>query len=240
MQSMASDMLNKFEKYWGEPNMLISIAAIMDPRNKFKMLEVYFPDIYNGAEAVKGQIALVRDKLYQLFHEYVEEYKEKNMGNSIEDESGTLPSSTSVMSSTSSGTGMKRTGRAMFDSLIRNVDCVTTTLKSELDIYLEDGLYIDPDDCDLNVIEWWKEQRMRYKVLPRMACDVLAIPITSVASEAAFSAGVRVIDPNRASLGKKTVQALLCSQDWLRNYYGLKKNVKALTKKEEVVEVDLS
>ncbi|CAN1812879.1 Zinc finger BED domain-containing protein RICESLEEPER 2 [Linum perenne] len=79
---------------------------------------------------------------------------------------------------------------------------------------------------DFNVIEWWKENRLTYKILSRMATEIMAIPITSVASEAAFSAGGRVIEPSRARLGKKTIQALLCSQDWLKNHYGLTRSSK--------------
>ncbi|CAN1241062.1 Putative AC9 transposase [Linum perenne] len=40
-----------------------------------------------------------------------------------------------------------------------------------------------------------------------MASEIMAIPITSVASEANFSARGRVIDPSRASLGQKTIEA---------------------------------
>ncbi|KAM3198905.1 hypothetical protein P3L10_034342 [Capsicum annuum] len=50
-----------------------------------------------------------------------------------------------------------------------------------------------------------------------MARDVLAIPISSVASECAFSMGGRVIDPFRSSLTPKLVQSLICLQDWLRS-----------------------
>lgn len=56
-----------------------------------------------------------------------------------------------------------------------------------------------------------------------MACDVLSIPITSVASESAFSASGRVIDPYRATLGVETVQMLLCTEDWLRARYQIKR-----------------
>ncbi|KNA14322.1 hypothetical protein SOVF_108480 [Spinacia oleracea] len=60
-----------------------------------------------------------------------------------------------------------------------------------------------------------------------MACDILAIPITSITSESTFSAGGRVIEPHRACLGPDTVQMLLCGEDWLRNYYGIHKKKKA-------------
>ncbi len=49
-----------------------------------------------------------------------------------------------------------------------------------------------------------------------MARDVLAIPISTVAFESAFSTGGRVLDTFRSSLTPKTIKALVCSQDWLR------------------------
>uniref|UniRef100_A0A803MY41 Transposase n=1 Tax=Chenopodium quinoa TaxID=63459 RepID=A0A803MY41_CHEQI len=56
----------------------------------------------------------------------------------------------------------------------------------------------------------------RYVILNRMARDILAIPLSTVASESAFSTGGRTLDPFRSSLTPKMVQALLCTQDWLR------------------------
>ncbi|KAL8121396.1 hypothetical protein AgCh_018215 [Apium graveolens] len=43
------------------------------------------------------------------------------------------------------------------------------------------------------------------------------MPVSSVASEAAFSTGGRIIDAYRSSLSPKTAEALVCSQDWLRS-----------------------
>ncbi|XP_060183248.1 zinc finger BED domain-containing protein RICESLEEPER 3-like [Lycium barbarum] len=50
----------------------------------------------------------------------------------------------------------------------------------------------------------------------KLARDVLAIPISSVASECTFSTGGRVLDSFRSSLTPKCVQSLICVQDWLR------------------------
>ena len=49
-----------------------------------------------------------------------------------------------------------------------------------------------------------------------MAHDVLAIPISTVASESTFSTGGRVLDAFRSSLTPRIVESLLCTQDWLR------------------------
>ena len=50
-----------------------------------------------------------------------------------------------------------------------------------------------------------------------MAKLVLAMPISTVASESAFSTGGRVIDTTRSSLTHVTAEALICTQDWIRN-----------------------
>ncbi|CAN1297528.1 Putative AC9 transposase [Linum perenne] len=50
-----------------------------------------------------------------------------------------------------------------------------------------------------------------------MARDVLAIPISSVASESAFSTGGRVLSNIRSSLTPAIVEALICAEDWLRS-----------------------
>ncbi|CAN1780715.1 Zinc finger BED domain-containing protein DAYSLEEPER [Linum perenne] len=202
MKVMASKMLEKFDKYWGASNLLITIATILDPRNKFKFVEVSFKDLYTE-DNYHTNVNLVREKLYALYNEYVDEYKERN-----------------IDSQTEEGGGATTTNRrAKFDSIVQSGEN-SSVMKNELDSYLDAALE-SIKDLEFNVIAWWKTERTKYKILSKMACEIMAIPITSVASEAAFSAGGRVIDPSRSSLGQKTIEALLCSQDWLRNHYGL-------------------
>ncbi|CAN1294393.1 Putative AC transposase [Linum perenne] len=49
------------------------------------------------------------------------------------------------------------------------------------------------------------------------AKDILAIPISSLALESAFSNGGTVLDDFRSLLLPTVVEALICSEDWLRN-----------------------
>ncbi|CAN1298164.1 Zinc finger BED domain-containing protein RICESLEEPER 1 [Linum perenne] len=207
-------MLEKFDKYWGASNLLITIATILDPRNKFKFVEVSFKDLYTE-DNYHTNVNLVREKLYALYNEYVDEYKERNIDSQTE-EGGGATTTNSATTSVQEGTA---TGRAKFDSIVQSGEN-SSVMKNELDSYLDAALE-SIKDLEFNVIAWWKTERTKYKILSKMACEIMAIPITSVASEAAFSAGGRVIDPSRSSLGQKTIEALLCSQDWLRNHYGL-------------------
>lgn len=56
-----------------------------------------------------------------------------------------------------------------------------------------------------------------------MARDILSILVSTVAFKSTFSAGVRVLDQYRSSLKPETVQALICTSDWLRCDYRLNK-----------------
>uniref|UniRef100_A0A453FW87 HAT C-terminal dimerisation domain-containing protein n=1 Tax=Aegilops tauschii subsp. strangulata TaxID=200361 RepID=A0A453FW87_AEGTS len=86
--------------------------------------------------------------------------------------------------------------------------------KSELEKYLAE----DSEDPDkkIDILGWWKENSSRFPILANMARDILAIPITTVASESAFSTSGRILDDLRTSLTPFMVQALVCTQDWLR------------------------
>ena len=83
--------------------------------------------------------------------------------------------------------------------------------KSEFQDYLDKSRQITGvDSKSFDCLEWWKVNSMSYPILSQMACGILVIPITTVASEAIFSAGTRVIDSCRAALASETVQVLMC------------------------------
>ncbi|GJY58572.1 ribonuclease H-like domain-containing protein [Tanacetum coccineum] len=61
-----------------------------------------------------------------------------------------------------------------------------------------------------NIFRWWGQnsKEERGEMCVRWGLDV--------ASESAFSTGRRVLDPYRTSLSSQLVEALLCTQDWIR------------------------
>ncbi|CAI0394358.1 unnamed protein product [Linum tenue] len=58
---------------------------------------------------------------------------------------------------------------------------------------------------------------MEYPTISEMARDILIVPISTVASESAFSTGGRVLDSFRTSLSPEVVEALICCEDWIRS-----------------------
>ncbi|XP_021749798.1 zinc finger BED domain-containing protein RICESLEEPER 3-like [Chenopodium quinoa] len=98
--------------------------------------------------------------------------------------------------------------------------CVGVQGKNELAKYLEDDREVNPAGKSFDCLGWWKKYGERYPTIALMARDVLAIPVSTVASESAFSTGGRVLDSFRSSLSTKMVEALICAQDWLRTSQG--------------------
>ncbi|KAL0295964.1 UNVERIFIED_CONTAM: putative AC transposase [Sesamum radiatum] len=88
----------------------------------------------------------------------------------------------------------------------------TSSSESKLDSYLNEKIETD-EPPSFSITEWWKLHTPRFPILARLARDVLAMPISTVASESAFSTGGRIIDDFRASLTPKMAQALIGCQD---------------------------
>jgi hypothetical protein len=221
MRSMAAKMLEKFDKYWGESNLLMSIAAVLDPRYKMKLINFCFPYIY-PADQVSKHIDNVLFTLHELYELYVADH------NSSVLQSAQETSGSSSVSSQGPLHNVPR-GRSRYLEHVRSSDIIRP-LKTDLDIYLEEDVYIcekddNGEDIDSNfeALAWWKFNALKYRILSKMARDILAVPMSSVASESAFSAGGRVIEPHRASLATETVQMLLCGSDWVRAIHGIKK-----------------
>ncbi|KAL0419214.1 UNVERIFIED_CONTAM: putative AC transposase [Sesamum radiatum] len=91
----------------------------------------------------------------------------------------------------------------------------TNSATLELDMYLEESLL--PRARDFDILNWWKTNGVKFPTLQKMARDILAILVSTVASESAFSSSGMLINPHRNRLHHTTVEALMCSHYWLWN-----------------------
>ena len=57
-----------------------------------------------------------------------------------------------------------------------------------------------------------------YPILSSITTDVIAIPMSNVASESTFSTGDRILDQYRSSSTPDMVEALVLLQNWLRSF----------------------
>nr|GMD63609.1 zinc finger BED domain-containing protein RICESLEEPER 2-like [Ipomoea batatas] len=95
---------------------------------------------------------------------------------------------------------------------------ITNAKKSQLDLYLEEPKLQFSGYEDLDVLEYWKNNMHRYPILALMACDVLAIPITTVISESTFSIGTHVLTKYKDCFPPKKLEAFICIRNWLHGY----------------------
>ena len=93
----------------------------------------------------------------------------------------------------------------------QHVECVDEVAK-----YLMENIEGE-NDKTFNILAWWKNNTNKYSILSRLARDVLAVHVSTVASELAFSMGGRILDPFCSSLASEMVQSLICTQNWLQS-----------------------
>ncbi|KAK2386813.1 zinc finger BED domain-containing protein RICESLEEPER [Trifolium repens] len=203
IKDMTKRMKEKFDKYWSEYSVTLSLGNVLDPTSKLEFLKFCFQKLYpNNYE---DKIKKVKDGLHDLFDEY-----KKDMVPT----SSSLDSSSRNTQSHSVGQSLKKTSFFM-EYRQEMIQKMSNDGKSELEIYLDEKCL--PND-DVDILQYWKLNSVRFPQLAIMACDILSIPITTVASESSFSIGGRILNKYRNCLLPETVQALICTRNWLHDF----------------------
>ena len=83
----------------------------------------------------------------------------------------------------------------------------------EFDHFIDEGVLNSSEDFD--ILAQWKSNGLKYSTLQRIVRDILANPVTIVASESAFSNSGRLLSLHRSRLHLKTIEAMMCAQNWL-------------------------
>jgi hypothetical protein len=89
----------------------------------------------------------------------------------------------------------------------------TRAPKSEIDMYFGKDCVEEIENFD--ILGWWRIHVEKFPILSTMARDFLAIPLSTVSSESAFSLGGRIHGESKSSLTPEMLEALVCGIDWL-------------------------
>ncbi|KAL4652108.1 hypothetical protein ACB092_01G209400 [Castanea dentata] len=192
LKNMATKMEAKFEKYWGKGdkiNQLLYVAVVLDPRKKMRFSKFSFSEIY-GESMADEMVDLVRKTMDGLYDVY-----------------SRVDSPNAVVPSENERTHME--GDTIGEAK-KSVGC-----SNEIERYLAENCE-SRRDVKFEILGWWKANPDRYQVLSKMARDVLAVPVSTIAFESAFSTGGRILDPFTSSLSPLMVQNLVCAQNWLQ------------------------
>ncbi|KAG6499326.1 hypothetical protein ZIOFF_039090 [Zingiber officinale] len=93
IRKMVQKMKEKFDKYWGECNLLMVVGSVLDPRCKMRLLEFTFPKLYNTFES-ESNTREVQKHLYAIYKEYAVATIENLQGSKSNSESQSSNSST--------------------------------------------------------------------------------------------------------------------------------------------------
>ncbi|XP_074298336.1 zinc finger BED domain-containing protein RICESLEEPER 2-like [Silene latifolia] len=198
---MASQMYEKFDKYWREYSMVMSFGVILDPRYKFDFVRFALKNLYGDDIGIR-----IANEIYVKFVELFKHYKSKFPPNQ-----GSASTSTFSESYPTS-----RPRRSTLDAFDASYGAAGRDDETEFEYYFRDDKV--PRKEKLDVLGYWSRKVNMFPVLSSMARDILAIPITSVASESSFSMGGRILNKWRSSLLSKNVEALVTTRNWLFGY----------------------
>ncbi|KAF7125028.1 hypothetical protein RHSIM_Rhsim12G0047200 [Rhododendron simsii] len=206
MSKMAIEMKRKFETYWGDVekfNPLLYVAVALDPRYKLRLVKFCYTRSKGKVVGEKME-KQVKDVLNKLYDSYEKEGEVRQ----------NVPSASSMPRVTEENEDCDRRLNlaSEFDTYLEEE--YSSVCSSEVDKYLGD-LCERRDNPDFDILVWWKNNSNKYPILSKVARDVLAMPVSTVASESAFSTGGRVLDPFRSSLSPSMVETLVCTQNWL-------------------------
>lgn len=198
IKSMVEAMQKKFMKYWKLSYLTICLPVILDPRYKFKFLELC---LKSGMES---EATKYLSKVKKTFKDMFAAYSSHDDDSTMENDQGTNNVAAGIDNP--------------WDQWNKQVleEQQNRAKLSELHVYLKDDVHVHPQEDDFDILYWWSTNSHKYPIISRIAKDVLAAPVSTVASESAFSTGGRILSDYRSHMVCSTVEALICLQDWIR------------------------
>ncbi|KAK1400358.1 hypothetical protein POM88_010221 [Heracleum sosnowskyi] len=133
IREMARKMELKFDKYWGETNLVMSIGAVLDPRFKMILPKFCFPTLYPIASDSEKNLRYLRNALTRLYLEYCKEDKDALTRNESSEVSSSDANFFNEQHETPKGIND-------YESFIRESGGIIEPTKSELEEYPSENI----------------------------------------------------------------------------------------------------
>ncbi|XP_059629883.1 zinc finger BED domain-containing protein RICESLEEPER 2-like [Cornus florida] len=183
--SMALRMKSKFDMYcWNIEKMdsMLLVALVLDPCFKMEYVKFCCTKLH-PLHKVDELMHRVKEAMSRIFAKY-----------QLYDSINSASASSTQKSNGMAVDGPFREACEPEDSLLSRYRKYLKakkvgSCKSEVDRYLEESC----EECGPNfeILSWWKLNCSRYRVLAQVAKDVLAIPVSTIATESTFCTGGR-------------------------------------------------
>ncbi|CAJ2636692.1 unnamed protein product [Trifolium pratense] len=201
--TVAKDMLQKYNKFWGNisnMNQLIYFGVILDPRFKLRYVEWCFEDMYeNESDVKKKLLESINSNLSKMY----DCYTSRNSASSV------VEADSHVQTAAGAETTSQLVRENAFQNHLKVIDSVI--VETELQGYLKSKNIEFVEKFD--ILSWWKNKAGDYPIMSQMVRDIMPTPVSTVASESAFSTGGRVLEVYRSSLKPDMAGALICTQN---------------------------
>ncbi|XP_050908345.1 zinc finger BED domain-containing protein RICESLEEPER 2-like [Lathyrus oleraceus] len=138
MKEMAKAMKGKFDKYWSQCNLVMSLASVLDPGIKMMGVNMCFPLIYPEVEARKNieNVRIALDDMYKEYADILSEHSEEGSSRSGVDQNGLILES------------QKSSGWSLLMNYVEEQQAIPV-VKSEIEEYLNEPTYKPKDNgCD--------------------------------------------------------------------------------------------
>ncbi|CAI9301416.1 unnamed protein product [Lactuca saligna] len=209
---MGDQMRKKFNKYYGDfgkTNVMVLVAIALDPRYKMRFVNFSLRKIYHlDFKKVEELYAQVFEVLNKLYNHY------SNVSSITKNDDSSSFNTNDNDGQNFVGVVKNKQMRKIYDEFYEN-DVEDAMEKSEFEEYL-DAPPKKINNETFDILKWWSDKCTSYKVLASMTKDILAILVSTVANESTFSTSGHVVDDFHSNLIPKAVEALICTQDWLR------------------------
>ncbi|KAA1063715.1 hypothetical protein PGTUg99_050177 [Puccinia graminis f. sp. tritici] len=205
--NMVTPMKEKYEKYWKKMDDFAAINIVFDPRCKLELINFLISDELS-TEAAAASLNQIKSNIYSWFNDLAR----------CQAPAPQTDKPDKRTKSTEDGNDDNDRFKAYLAGKKSNHSAPSPS--AELDLYLQEPT-VDIDSPSFDLLIWWKVNSLQFPTLARMAKIILMIPMTSIASESAFSTGGRVLSDSRSRLKPETLEALVCGQDWIFHDEGL-------------------